>query len=350
MARFNRLEVLNALVDIGLVPVFYNPDAEITKKVIQACVAGGVRVFEFTNRGDMAPEVFKEVSRFCASEMPDVILGVGSVVDEPTAAMYIAYGADFVVGPILNEAVALLCNRRKIAYSPGCGSASEISRAEELGVEIVKVFPGSSVGGPGFAKAVLGPCPWTRIMPTGGVDATQESMHSWFQAGVSCVGMGSKLIRKDLVAARDWDGISQNVRDVLGWIGEVRGDSVWLGVDHVGIYPTADASARDIAAWYQDRFGFELNEGRSSFFVSGKGTGRIEIMKEAITDRCHVAIRVSDFEKALESLKARGVDLDTPRLKPGVKAVFLQERDPSGNLVHLLWTGPAGVEGSGPEK
>jgi 2-dehydro-3-deoxyphosphogluconate aldolase/(4S)-4-hydroxy-2-oxoglutarate aldolase len=142
---------------------------------------------------------------------PDIILGVGSVVDEPTAALYIAYSANFVVGPILNEAVARLCNRRKVAYIPGCGSASEISYAEELGVEIVKVFPGSSVGGPGFVKSVLGHCPWTRIMPTGGVDATPESIRTWFEAGVACVGIGSKLIRKDLVAAANWEEVSRQL-------------------------------------------------------------------------------------------------------------------------------------------
>jgi 2-dehydro-3-deoxyphosphogluconate aldolase / (4S)-4-hydroxy-2-oxoglutarate aldolase len=175
-------------------------------------------VIEFTNRGDFAPQVFLDLSMYFAQANPDMILGVGSVIDAPTAAMYIAYGANFVVGPILNPEIARLCNRRKIAYAPGCGSASEISQAEELGVEIVKVFPGTSVGGPGFVKSVLGPCPWTRIMPTGGVAATQENIQAWFEAGAACVGMGSKLIRKDLVAARDWEAITQNVRQVLAWI------------------------------------------------------------------------------------------------------------------------------------
>jgi 2-dehydro-3-deoxyphosphogluconate aldolase/(4S)-4-hydroxy-2-oxoglutarate aldolase len=223
MARFSRLEVLNTMVDTGLVPVFYSADLEVAKNVVKACAAGGARIVEFTNRGDFAPEVFKQLSQYVAKEAPEIILGVGSVIDEPTAAMYIAYGANFVVGPVLNQAVARLCNRRKIAYSPGCGSTSEISYAEELGVEIVKVFPGSSVGGPNFVKSVLGPCPWTRIMPTGGVDATQESIQAWFAAGVACVGIGSKLIRKDLVAAGKWDEISDKVRQVLAWIKEAQG-------------------------------------------------------------------------------------------------------------------------------
>ena len=223
MARFSRLEVLNTIIDTGLVPVFYHADIEVAKQIAKACADGGARVLEFTNRGDFAPEVFKELSRHLSQAHPKLILGVGSVLDEPTAAMYIAYGANFVVGPILNEAVARLCNRRKVAYSPGCGSASEISYAEELGVEIVKIFPGSSVGGPGFVKSVLGPCPWTRIMPTGGVDATEESINAWFKAGVACVGMGSKLITKDAVAAGDFEAISKKVAQVLAWIKAARG-------------------------------------------------------------------------------------------------------------------------------
>lgn len=223
MARFNRLTVLNNMVEIGVIPVFYNGDVEIAKKIVAACAAGGAKVVEFTNRGDFAPQVFLELSRYFAKADPGIILGVGSVIDAPTAALYVAYGANFVVGPSLNPEVARFCNRRKVAYSPGCGSATEIAEAEELGVEIVKVFPGSSVGGPAFVKSVLGPCPWTRIMPTGGVDATKESIEAWFGAGVTCVGIGSKLVRKDLVAAGDFDGISKKAADVIQWIREARG-------------------------------------------------------------------------------------------------------------------------------
>lgn len=222
MARFTRMQVLNAILEDGLVPVFYHADAAVAVKVAEACAAGGARVLEFTNRGDMAPEVFKALSQYLAREHREIVLGVGSVVDAPTAALYIAYGANFVVGPLLNPEVARLCNRRKIAYSPGCGSVTEISQAEELGVEIVKVFPGRSVGGPEFVKSVLGPCPWTSIMPTGGVDASEESIRAWFSAGVACVGLGSNLVRKEWVASGDWAAISNQVRQVLGWIGRAR--------------------------------------------------------------------------------------------------------------------------------
>jgi 2-dehydro-3-deoxyphosphogluconate aldolase/(4S)-4-hydroxy-2-oxoglutarate aldolase len=226
MARFSRVEVVNTVLELGLVPVFYNKDPEVAKKVVMACAAGGARVVEFTNRGDFALQVFGEVSKHFSQVDPGVILGVGSVIDAPTAALYIANGANFVVGPLLNPEIARLCNRRKITYMPGCGSVTEISQAEELGVEIVKVFPGSSVGGPGFVKAVLGPCPWTRIMPTGGVDATEESIRGWFRAGAACVGMGSKLVRKDLVARGDWAEITATVRQVLEWIREAREEQI----------------------------------------------------------------------------------------------------------------------------
>ena len=224
MARFDRMTVLSAVFEAGLVPVFYNGDLEVAQQIVAACAEGGARVVEFTNRGDRAWNLFTQLAEWAETAQPDVILGVGSVIDAPTAALYIGSGANFVVGPVLNPEVARLCNRRKVAYAPGCGSATEISQAEELGVEIIKVFPGSAVGGPGFVKAILGPMPWTRIMPTGGVDATEESIRAWFEAGVSCVGIGSKLIAKDLVAAGDFDAIATKVAQVLAWIEQVRSD------------------------------------------------------------------------------------------------------------------------------
>ena len=223
MARFDRLTVLSAMVDTGLVPVFYNGDILVCREILTACGEGGVRVIEFTNRGDRAWNTFTELAAFCESELPELILGAGSVADAPTAAMYIASGANFVVGPMLNREVARLCNRRKIPYSPGCGSVSEISDAEELGVEIVKIFPGGQVGGPAFIKAVRAPMPWSRLMPTGGVDATKEDVERWIGAGASCLGIGSRLVRKDWVAAGDYAAMRDRTRDVLSWIAAARG-------------------------------------------------------------------------------------------------------------------------------
>jgi 2-dehydro-3-deoxyphosphogluconate aldolase/(4S)-4-hydroxy-2-oxoglutarate aldolase len=222
MARFKRLNVLQAMVQSGLVPVFYHQDLEVAKKVAEAVARGGAKVLEFTNRGEFAYTVFSELVQWGRQKLPELILGAGSVLDPGTAALYVNNGANFIVGPVLNPDVARVCNRRKIAYLPGCGSVSEISQAEEYGVEICKVFPGAEVGGPGFVKNILAPMPWSLIMPTGGVERSKASIEKWFKAGVACVGMGSNLIAKDLVAAGDFDTISRNTTEVLQWIREVR--------------------------------------------------------------------------------------------------------------------------------
>lgn len=206
----------------GVIPVFYHADAELCKEILRASYAAGIRVFEFTNRGDFAHEVFGTLNKWAATELPELMLGVGSVVDAPTAALYIQLGAAFVVSPLLNEEMAPVCNRRKILWAPGCGSLSEIGRAEELGAEIVKIFPGSSVGGPEFVKAVKGPCPWSSIMPTGGVEPTEESLKAWFRAGVTCVGMGSNLFPKKLIEAKDWNAITDTINNIRAIIASVR--------------------------------------------------------------------------------------------------------------------------------
>ncbi len=223
MARFPRLKVLTTMEQTGMVPVFYHADIAVARDVAAACAGGGCNLLEFTNRGDHAWEVFNELEKFCAKEIPQMILGVGSVVDPGTASLYINNGANFVVGPLLNPDVARACNRRKVPYSPGCGSATEISAAEELGVEIVKIFPGKEVGGPGFVKAVKGPCPWVSIMPTGGVDPSEASLKAWFDAGVACVGMGSNLITKELLKAKDYAGLAAKVAETLALIRQIRG-------------------------------------------------------------------------------------------------------------------------------
>jgi 2-dehydro-3-deoxyphosphogluconate aldolase/(4S)-4-hydroxy-2-oxoglutarate aldolase len=221
MAKYSRLKVLNTLIETGMVPVFYHPNVQISASVIEACTAGGAHCFEFTNRGDMAHEVFKDLAiRYKSDDR--VILGAGSIIDPATAALYIQLGANFIVGPILNPEIARICNRRKVAYFPGCGSVSEISAAEELGVEICKIFPGGAIGGPNFVKDVLGPLPWSRLMPTGGVDTTEESINSWFKAGVACVGMGSKLFPKETIDSGNFSAITDTVKQVLGWIQKAR--------------------------------------------------------------------------------------------------------------------------------
>jgi len=222
MARFSRMKVLNAIYETSLVPVFYHADLETAIKVVSAVSRGGCRLLEYVNRGDHAFEVFSSLETHFRKENPEIILGAGSIVDPYTAALYINAGANFIVGPTLNADVAKLCNRRKIAYSPGCGSASEISRAEELGCEICKIFPGKEVGGPGFASSLLGPMPWSSLMPTGGVEPTPESIGQWVSAGVAAIGMGSKLITAKAVKDGDWKRIEDNVRNALKIIEEAK--------------------------------------------------------------------------------------------------------------------------------
>jgi 2-dehydro-3-deoxyphosphogluconate aldolase/(4S)-4-hydroxy-2-oxoglutarate aldolase len=218
----DRMAVLSAMMEQGVIPVFYHADVEVSKSVIQACANGGAKCIEFTNRGDFAAQVFLEVARHFAKADASVIMGVGSIVDAPTAGLYIANGAKFVVGPLINPDVAKLCNRRKVPYSPGCATMSEIGEAEELGCEIVKIFPGNSVGGPEFVKAVLGPCPWTRLMPTGGVEPTEVSLREWFSAGIVAAGIGSMLITKELLEAKNYTGIERKVRETVELIKTIR--------------------------------------------------------------------------------------------------------------------------------
>ena len=221
MARFDKMAVLAKIKEAPMVPVFYHKDAEVAKKVIKACYEGGVRAFEFTNRGDFAQEVFAECVKFAAKECPELALGIGSVVDAPTAAMYIQLGACFVVGPLFNAEVAPVCNRRLVPYCPGCGSVSEIGKAQELGCDLTKLFPGD-VYGPNMVKGLMAPMPWSKIMVTGGVAPEKENLQAWFKAGVFCVGMGSKLFPKDKVAAEDWQYVTDKCREALGYIREAR--------------------------------------------------------------------------------------------------------------------------------
>lgn len=214
MANYSKLSVIQAMKETGLVPVFYNSDVETSKKVLKACYDGGVRVFEFTNRGDFAQEVFGELVKYAVKDLPGMSVGVGSVVDPSTAAMFIQLGANFVVGPLFNPAIAPVCNRRLIPYCPGCATPTEIGAAQEAGCDICKVFPGDVLG-PAFVKGIKAPMPWSQIMVTGGVKPTKENLEAWFKAGVTCVGMGSNLFPKDVMAAGEWKKITELCAETL---------------------------------------------------------------------------------------------------------------------------------------
>ena len=222
MARFNIIHSITTMSNTGMVPVFYHSDIEVAKSVLKACYEGGVRAFEFTNRGDFAQEVFAELVKFAARECPEMIVGIGSIVDPATAALYLQLGANFVVGPCYNPEISKVCNRRLVPYIPGCGSVSEINAAQESGCIVCKVFPAGNVGGPSFVKNIKAPMPWSMLMVTGGVEPTAESLSAWIKAGVACVGMGSKLFPKEVIAAGEWSKISNLCRECLETIKNLK--------------------------------------------------------------------------------------------------------------------------------
>lgn len=215
MAKYRKLDTLMAMKNTGIIPVFFNSDIDLAKNIVKACYDGGIRAFEFTNRGDFAIEVFAALSKWVIDECPGMILGAGTILDAPTAALYIQMGANFIVSPSLNPEVARLCNRHGIPYTPGCGSVTEICNAQELGCDFVKVFPAGSVGGQKFVKDLLGPLPWTMVMATGSVEPTQENLAAWKKSGVTCVGVGSKLFPKDWIDAGEWEKIAGICKDAL---------------------------------------------------------------------------------------------------------------------------------------
>ena len=219
--RFSKLQVISTIASTGMVPVFYNKDIEVAKNVVKACYDGGVRVFEFTNRGEFAHEVFGELSKYIATACPDMILGVGSIVDAPTASLYIQLGANFIVGPLFNPEIAKVANRRLIPYTPGCGSVSEVGFAQEMGCDLCKVFPGDVLG-VNFVKGLKAPMPWSMLMVTGGVKPEEANLKSWFDAGVTCVGMGSNLFPAEVIAAKEWEKITQMCKDTFEIIKKVR--------------------------------------------------------------------------------------------------------------------------------
>lgn len=221
MAQYSRIEVTHVMKETGMVPLFYHPNIELGKKIMKACYDGGARLMEFTARGDFSFEVFLELNKFAIKELPGMIMGVGSITDAGAASMFMQMGANFIVTPSLREDIAIACNRRKVLWSPGCGTLTEINRAEELGCEIIKLFPGSTYG-PGFVKAIKGPQPWTSVMPTGGVTTEESNLKGWFDAGVTCVGMGSQLISKDILANQDYDLLKQRVSEALSLIKSLR--------------------------------------------------------------------------------------------------------------------------------
>lgn len=334
MANFYKSEVITAMREQSLVPVFYHKDKDIVLAIVEACVKGGSHIVEFTNRGEGAADLFGEILKICRKKYPRLIFGAGSIKDEITAGIYIGKGADFIVGPTFNPKVAVVCNRHVVSYSPGCGSATEISDAEASGAEIIKVFPGDCVGGEGFFKSIHGPSSRTQMMPTGGVDITAESIYKWLCIGkAAALGIGSKLIRKDMVEAGNFSAIQENVRKTLHTIQVVSAKQlakegvIFKGIHHVGL-PAQDMA--NTVELFEKILGFSKTKPpTSTTFIGAVKNGLLEIgPSDKVKENGHIGLEVTDINIAMEMLQAKGIEFaGEPRISSDgtVKAVYLKE-------------------------
>lgn len=220
MSNFSNTAIVQAMKASGMIPVFFNPDVEVAKAVLDASYKGGVRVFEFTNRGENAFEVFGQLVKH-VEKYPDLMLGIGTVMNTEVTKKYIGAGAHFIVSPVLKPEMAPVCQQAGKLWIPGCATLTEIVNAKDLGAQVIKIFPGSVLG-PGFVSSVMPVVPGLQLMPTGGVEPTEQNLSAWFKAGVVCVGMGSQLFTKETLETKNWIKLEQSVADALAIIKKVR--------------------------------------------------------------------------------------------------------------------------------
>lgn len=221
MTKFSKQQVVSAMKSTGMIPVFYNADVEVAKGVIDASYKGGVKVFEFTNRGGNAFDVFVQLLKHI-EKYPDLLLGIGTIMDGTTAKKFIDAGAHFIVSPILKPEMATVCKQHDVLWIPGCATLTEIVNGKEAGAEVIKIFPGSVLG-PGFVSSVMPVVPGLQLMPTGGVEPNEKNLSAWFKAGVVCVGMGSQLFTKEIMTEKNWSLLEKNVEETLQMIKRIRG-------------------------------------------------------------------------------------------------------------------------------
>ncbi|WP_426058841.1 bifunctional 4-hydroxy-2-oxoglutarate aldolase/2-dehydro-3-deoxy-phosphogluconate aldolase [Hymenobacter sp. B1770] len=210
MPRHTPAATLATLLRHPVVPVFYHADAAYAQRIVQACYTGGIRVFEFVNRGEQAMTVFEQLQGFVQQQCPDMVLGIGTIYKAQEAEEFIAAGAEFVVQPLATAEVAEVCRAHDIPWLPGAMTPTEIYNASQQGAAVVKIFPGNVVG-PDYVKALRGPMPETKLMVTGGVEPTRESLSAWFGAGVNAVGMGSQLFKN----ADDTDALAARIAELM---------------------------------------------------------------------------------------------------------------------------------------
>jgi 2-dehydro-3-deoxyphosphogluconate aldolase/(4S)-4-hydroxy-2-oxoglutarate aldolase len=218
MKHRSRQEITQLISQHALLPLFNPDDLEISKNVIKAAYDGGVRLFECTNRSSDALSIFKQLVPLVESTMPGMVLGAGTIMDEAAAQRFYEAGAQFIVSPVISEDVARFCKKHDLFWCPGASTLNEIINAQNMGADVVKIFPANFLGGPEFVKAIKAPCPWIRIMPTGGVDGSEKNLRAWFEAGVVCVGIGSQLFTREILAAREYKMITTRTKEIVATI------------------------------------------------------------------------------------------------------------------------------------
>ena len=216
-----KAELLALIPKQGILPLFFNKDADVSISILKALYAAGIRTVEYTNRGEAALQNFGKMKAVCDTELKGMYLGIGTIKDATAAKAFIDAGADYLISPGLVEDAARVAEEKNMLWVPGCMTPSEIIRAEQLGAKVIKLFPGNILG-PGFLSAIKELFPNLLFMPTGGVDVDKENLSGWFKAGVCAVGMGSKLISKPLMEAKDYGKIESLTKEVMATIQSVR--------------------------------------------------------------------------------------------------------------------------------
>ena len=218
--RFSKQQIIEGMKGAGIVPLFTHDNPDDAQQVLEAAYKGGIRVFEFTNRRNNSFEVFVHLLSV-AKKYPDLMLGIGTIMDGPTTKKFIDAGADFIISPIMKIEMAKVCHEHKTPWIPGCATLTEIVTAKDNGADIIKLFP-ASVLGPIFVSSIMPVVPGLQLMITGGVEPTEKSLSSWFKAGAACVGMGSQLFTKEILTQRDWPLLQQKVAECLNIVKGLR--------------------------------------------------------------------------------------------------------------------------------
>lgn len=333
MTRFARTEVINSIYERGLVPSFTAEDPNEARKIVKACADGGARVILCRIQNSTDVQFFGSLVEELHEQERDVILGAGPVADTQTAGELLNAGAGFIIGATFDSEIARQCHRRKVNYIPVCRSLTDIDAAEEMGIETIRIHHFDPELSPAALRALLQKRPWTRIMKSGDIDPEQKQIVTWIESGTACIGMDVQA----MVDPEAFQSLTAKISDLIWYVKKARGENLFCGVEHLGIYPEAGQAASELTDWYNDMFNFAVDEGENWYFVRSTGPGRIEILKDHEPTKAHVAIKVRHFDLACRMLADKGVEFEPVKDFGRVKAVFLKQCDPAGHKVHLLY-------------